>query len=98
MVRYVFFFVVVLLVFMTAVVFAAINTDVITLDLAFTRIETKMSLAMISFLAAGWVFGAICAGLFSLKLLLERRQLKYALRLAESEVKSLRSMPLNDAN
>jgi hypothetical protein len=31
-------------------------------------------------------------------LLLERRQLRKSLQLAESEVKSLRSMPMQDAN
>jgi len=98
MLRYAVFFVVVLIVFVVAVVFAAINPEPMTLDLAFTKVEMQTSLALIAFLAAGWVFGLLCAGFVLLKLLAERRQLSKSLRLAESEVKSLRSMPLQDAH
>jgi len=98
MIRYVIFSVVVLAVFMTAVVFASINTDMITLNLAFTSMEIKQSLAMVAFLTVGWIFGVICAGFLLLKLLFDRRQLRKSLRLAEAEVKSLRSMPMQDAN
>ena len=64
MVRYVIFSFVVLVVFMTAVVFASINTDVIILNLAFTSIEIKQSLAMMAFLSVGWLFGVFCAAVF----------------------------------
>ena len=96
MVRYVIFTFVVLVVFMTAVVFASINTDVIILNLAFTSIEIKQSLAMMAFLSVGWGFGVFCAGFLLLKLLLERRQLRKSLQLAESEVKARRSMPMQE--
>jgi putative membrane protein len=98
MFRYAVFIVVVLVVFITAVIFASINTDPITLNLAFTSIEIKQSLALMSFLAAGWLFGIACAGLLLLKVMIERRQLKKSLRLAEAEVSSLRSMPMQDAH
>jgi uncharacterized membrane protein YciS (DUF1049 family) len=98
MLRYGVFFLVVLVVFMVAVIFAAINPAPMTLDLAFTEIEMQTSLGLISFLGAGWLFGLFCAGMLLLKLLSERRQLKKALYLAEAEVKSLRSMSLQDAD
>ena len=86
------------LVFLVAVVFAAINTDVITLDLAFMEVQTPVSLAMLGFFAAGWVFGICCLGVAFLKLMNERRQVRRQLRLAEAEVTSLRRMPMQDAN
>jgi putative membrane protein len=98
MLRYVVFIMIVLVVFMVAVVFAAINPAPMTLDLAFAELEVQTSLALVSFLAAGWLFGLLCAGFLLLKFLGERRQLRKALQLAESEVSSLRSMPLQDAD
>ena len=98
MLRYVVFFMVVLVVFIVAVVFAAINPAPMSLDLAFTRLEMQTSLALITFLAAGWLFGLLCAGFLLLKLIGERRQLSKSLHLAEAEVRSLRSMPMQDAD
>ena len=46
-------------------------------------------------LAAG---GLVVPGYFALKLINERRQLKRALRLSQTEVSSLRSLPLSDAD
>jgi putative membrane protein len=98
MLRYVVFIMIVLVVFMVAVIFAAINPAPMTLDLAFAELEVQTSLALVSFLAAGWLFGLLCAGFLLLKFLGERRQLRKALQLAESEVSSLRSMPMQDAD
>lgn len=98
MLRYVVFFMVVFAVFMVAIIFAAINPAPMSLDLAFTRVEMQTSLALISFLAAGWLFGLLCAGFLLLKLLSDRRQLRKSLQLAEAEVRALRSMPMQDAN
>ena len=98
MVRYVTFIIVILMVFLVAVVFAAINPEPMVLDLAVAEFEMKTSLALLAFLAAGWMFGMLCAGLVVLRSMAERRQLRKSLRLAEAEVKSLRSMPLQDAH
>jgi len=98
MLRYVLFILVVLFVFFVAVIFAASNPGTLTLDLAFTRFELQKSLAFILFLGVGWLFGMLCAGFLMLRLLSERRQMRKALELAEAEVKSLRSMPMQDAN
>jgi len=98
MLRYVLFIFLVLFVFLTAVVFAASNPGMLVLDLAFTQFEMQKSLAFILFLGIGWLFGVLCAGFLLLKMLSERRQMRKALELAEAEVKSLRSMPMQDAN
>ena len=98
MMRYLLYIVVVLVAFVVAVVFAASNPGVIELDLAFTSIEMQKSLALILFLGLGWVFGLFCAALLLLKGVAERRQLRKSLSLAEAEVKSLRSMPVQNAD
>jgi len=98
MVRYVLFIVFLIAVFTVAVVFAAINPAPVKLDLAFTTIEIQTSLALLAFLGVGWLFGLLSSALLLLKFLNERRQLRKALRLAEAEVKSLRSMPVHDAH
>ena len=98
MVRFVTFILIILFAFLVAVVFAAINPEPMSLDLAFAEFQLKTSLALLAFLAAGWVFGVLCAGFLMLKMLSERRQLRKSLRLAEAEVKSLRSMPMQDAH
>ena len=98
MLRYVLFILTVLFVFLVAVVFAASNPGTLVLDLAFTRLEMQKSLAFILFLGVGWLFGVLCAGFLMLKMLSDRRQMRRSLELAEAEVKSLRSMPMQDAN
>jgi len=45
-----------------------------------------------------WVFGLLCTTVFILRLVNERRQLRRSLRHSESEVSSLRSLPLADAD
>jgi len=81
-----------------AAVFAAINPGRITLDLAFAKFELQESVALILALGAGWLFGLLCAGAVLLRAVNERRRLRRALRLAEAEVRSLRSVPIQDAD
>jgi uncharacterized membrane protein YciS (DUF1049 family) len=98
MFRYILYIITILATFLVAVVFAASNPGSIELDLAFTKIEIQKSLALIAFLGLGWLFGLLCAGVLILKSAADRRQLRKALNLAEAEVKSLRSMPMQDAD
>ena len=98
MLRYILFIFVVLFVFLIEVVFAATNPGLIELDLAFTRLELQKSLAFVLFLGVGWLFGILCAGFLMLKMFAERRLLRKSLELAEAEVKSLRSMSVQDAD
>ena len=78
--------------------FAAVNPGPITLDLAFTTVELQKSLAMTLVFGAGWAFGLLCAGIVLLRSLAKRRRLRRSLRLAEEEVRALRSLPIQDAD
>jgi uncharacterized membrane protein YciS (DUF1049 family) len=80
------------------IVFSASNPGRIDLDLAFREVEIQKSLAFILAFGFGWAFGLFCAILLVLRFVNERRKLRKSLRLAEAEVKTLRSMPLQDAD
>jgi putative membrane protein len=81
-----------------AIILAALNPGVITLDYAFGETEMQTSLALTIAFGAGWMFGLLCAGIALLKAVNERRKLRKALHLAEAEVKTLRSIPIHDAD
>jgi uncharacterized membrane protein YciS (DUF1049 family) len=76
-----------------AVVFAALNPGVVTVDLGFAEARLQKSLALALAFGAGWLFGILCLAAVLLRVTLDRRQLRKSLRLAEGEVHALRSMP-----
>ncbi len=78
--------------------FTAINTGTVDIDLAFASFSKPLPLVLTVTFALGWLFGILCMGVYALKLVNERRLLKRSLRLSESEVTSLRGLPLNDAD
>ena len=78
--------------------FTAINTGTVDIDLAFAKFSKPLPLVLTVTFALGWLFGILCMGFFALKLVNERRVLRRSLRLSESEVTSLRGLPLNDAD
>ena len=78
--------------------FTANNTGMVDIDLAFTKVTTSIPLAFTVTFALGWLFGILCLGFFALKLVNERRILRRSLRITESEVSSLRNLPLSDAD
>jgi uncharacterized integral membrane protein len=81
-----------------AVVFAALNPGAIDLDLGFVRLSLQKSLALTLAFATGWVFGMLSLGVVVLRLWQERRRLRRNLRLAEAEVRTLRSLPVEHAD
>ena len=88
-----------LLVALLTAVFAYNNPDTVALDVGFTRLESvSIVLAFAVCLAIGWLFGLITAGFALFRMTRERRRLRRDLKLAEAEVSSLRSYPLQDAN
>ncbi len=89
---------IVLIVFGAMLVFTSLNPGMIEVDLAFGTVESSMALAFTVAVAAGWLFGVLCMLMIVLRLVHERRQLRKALKSNESEISSLRSMPLNDAD
>lgn len=90
--------VLVVAVFLLMLVFTSSNPGYVDLDLFFLTVRPSIPLAFSATFVIGWVFGLLCTTAFILRLVNERRQLKRALRQSESEVSSLRSLPLVDAD
>ncbi|MEM1174890.1 MAG: LapA family protein [Pseudomonadota bacterium] len=91
--------VVVIVVFVAVFTFTSRNTGtLVKLDFAFDVVELSVPVAVILIFAFGWLFGVITMGLYALKLVNERRGLRRSLRDTESEVSSLRNLPLSDAD
>lgn len=98
MVRNIVFVVFIFLGLLLATVFAALNPGLTTLDLAFQEMEVPVALALSVAFGVGWLFGLLCAGGMLLKSISDRRRLQKSLRVAEAEVKALRSMPIQNAD
>ncbi len=74
------------------------NPGVVSLDLAFGTVQPSIPLAFSVTFVIGCAFGLLCTSLFIFRLVNERRRLRRALRNSESEVSSLRNLPLADAD
>lgn len=85
-------------VLLLAVVFAALNPGPIMVDFGFVETQMQKSLALMLAFAAGWLVGMLSLGLVLLRMWHERRRLRKRLRLAEAEVRTLRSMPVEHAD
>ena len=87
-----------IVIFGVMVVFSYLNTGEVEVNLAFVSVTTSISIAFTLALVAGWLLGVISMGVYALRLVNERRALRRALRVSESEVSSLRNLPLSDAD
>ena len=87
-----------IVIFGVMVVFSYLNTGEVEVNLAFVSVTTSISIAFTVALVAGWLLGVISMGVYALRLVNERRTLRRALRVSESEVSSLRNLPLSDAD
>ena len=90
--------IVILFIVVVMATFTANNTGIIDIDLAFTTVSTSVSLAFAVTFGIGWLFGILCIAFYVPKLLNERRILRRSLRMSESEVSTLRNLPLSDAD
>lgn len=88
----------VLVIFLAMLVFARLNPGLIEIDLAFGKVESSVPLAFAVAFALGWLFGLLCTAVAVMRLVNERRQLRKLLRTSESELSTLRNLPLSDAN
>ena len=88
----------VLLIFVLMLWFTNINPGVVPLDLAFDTVQPSIPQAFAVTFVFGWLFGLLCTSLFIFRLTNERRRLRRSLRHSESEVSSLRNLPLADAD
>jgi uncharacterized integral membrane protein len=87
-----------LLIFGVMIVFSYLNTGQVEVNLAFLSLTTSISIAFTVTLVIGWLLGVLSMGLYALRIASERRNLRRALRISESEVSSLRNLPLSDAD
>ncbi len=88
---------VVVIVIVAVIVFWDLNRGPLTVDLAFVQIDTQVPTAFIVTFVAGWLFGLFCSTIYLLKVVNDRRRVRKALRVAEAEVSSLRTLPLSEA-
>lgn len=91
---------IVLIVVLFAVMFTftALNTGDVELDLGFFKRVYPISMAIAGTFVFGILFGMLCMTAFVFRLINERRTLRRSLRVSESEVSSLRNLPLSDAD
>lgn len=85
-------------VLIVAVLFAALNPGAVNVDLGLYEAQVPKSVALAVAFGLGWIFGLLCLALVILRMLLEQRRLRKALRLAEAEVHALRSLPAPHAD
>lgn len=79
-------------------VFTALNSGTIELNMAFFAGTYSISIVVIATFIVGILFGMLCMLSFVLRIINDRRTLRRALRMSESEVSSLRNLPLSDAD
>jgi uncharacterized membrane protein YciS (DUF1049 family) len=85
-------------VLLVAIALAALNPGALSLDFGAGAVEYDKPFALALVFAAGWFLGVLGMGLAVLRLWLDRRRLRTALRLAEGEVKALRRVPVHHAD
>ena len=85
-------------IFVVMLVFTYHNTGTVDVHLVFTEVSASIPLAFTVTFVFGWLFGVICMGLYALRLVNEKRSLKRSLKVSETEVSSLRNLPLADAD
>jgi uncharacterized membrane protein YciS (DUF1049 family) len=78
--------------------FTALNSGTIELDMAFFAGTYSVSMVVVITFIVGIFFGMLCMTAFVFRIINERRTLRRALRMSESEVSSLRNLPLSDAD
>ena len=84
--------------FVAMFTFTALNTGDIELDLGFFKATYPISVAVAGTFVLGMLVGMLCMTAFVFRLISERRNLRRSLRISESEVSSLRNLPLADAD
>lgn len=97
MVRGFIFILMAIVVVLASAMFAHKNPGTVAVDLIVQQYEPVKSVAFIATLAVGWLLGIATASLYLLKSVTEKRKLKKNIKMAEVELKNLRSLPMQDA-
>ncbi len=87
-----------LIILMVMLVFTRLNPGLVEIDLAFGAVESSIPLAFTVTFVMGWLFGLLCTAIFVARIVNERRQLRKQLRNTETEVHTLRNLPIVDAD
>jgi len=90
--------VLVVIIFTVMLVFTYLNKGTVEVNLVRATVTTSVPVAFTIAFAIGWLFGILCMGVWALRLINDRRNLRRSLKVSESEVTSLRNLPLNDAD
>lgn len=91
--------VVLVLLVCVAAVFAYNNPEPVDLDVGLTRFENiSLTLVLACAFGLGWLFGLASAGFALLRMAAERRRVRRELHDAQSEVATLRALPIDDAH
>ena len=85
-------------IFIGVFAFSSVNKGELEVDLLFRSWSTTIPMAFSLVFGLGFMFGLACTALWALRLVNERRTLKRSLKVSESEVSSLRNLPLTDAD
>jgi hypothetical protein len=81
------------------VVFAYSNPEPLAIDLGFVRFESvSLALFAVCVFGLGWLFGLASAAVALLRAARERRRMQRDMKIAEAELRALRSLPMQDAN
>jgi uncharacterized membrane protein YciS (DUF1049 family) len=90
--------VLIIVIFVMMLWFTSNNPGNVEIDLAFGVVQPSIPLAFSVTFVIGWAFGLLCTAIFMFRIINERRRLRRALRNTESEISSLRNLPLADAD
>ncbi len=88
----------IVILFVAMFTFTAMNTGELELDLGFVKQTWPISMTLAGVFFIGTLFGMLCMTAFVFRLINERRNLRRLLRVSESELTSLRNLPLSDAD
>jgi uncharacterized integral membrane protein len=88
-----------ILLIVAVAVFAYMNPEPLAIDVGFARLESvSLALFAVCVFTLGWLAGLASAGFALLRSANERRRMQRDLRVAEAEVRTLRSLPIQDAD
>lgn len=89
---------IVLAVFILGFAFAWLNTSTIEINYLAGRTEIQISFALFIALVVGWVLGIVSSAALLFRQRREISRLKREIKLAETEVNNLRTLPVKDAH
>ena len=87
-----------LLVALVGLSFALLNSDIVTLNYYFGKLQAPLSLVMVIALALGAVMGVLASMWAVLAQKRELAKLRKAAKVTEKEITNLRSIPMRDSH